>query len=80
MVERDIEDARDLIREKVDDIIDKFDDFSDNVSKIMRKISDLCDDACEDNWNYIITVIQEEVSAYIRIYAQYDKIETGVVS
>lgn len=65
MVEPDIEETRDLIREKVDDIVDKVDDLSDNVSESMRKISDLCDDAREDNWQDIISDIQEEVSAYI---------------
>ena len=65
MVDPEIEEARDLIREKVDDIVDRLDSFSDEVSESMRKISELCDDADEDNWQDIIAEIQDETRSFI---------------
>ena len=59
MVEPDIEDARDLIREKVDEIVDQYDSYSEEVVEHMTNICDLCDNADEDNWREIIEQIQD---------------------
>lgn len=72
MVAPDIEDTRDLIREKVDDIVDRLDAYSDEVVQHMAAISDLCyqaadvlSDGDEDTLRDIITQIQEHTSDYI---------------
>ena len=58
MVDQDIEKTRDLIREKVDDIVDRLDSYSDKVVEHMTDIYNLCNDADEDNWRDILEQIQ----------------------
>lgn len=58
MVDPDIEDTRDLILEKVDDIVNRFDSYSDEVVEYMTDIYNLCNSADEYNWRETIEKIQ----------------------
>ena len=71
MVEKEIEDARDLIREKkvpmpmiVDDKVNRFDTYSDEGMDLMTYIYNLCNDANEYNWRKIIEQIQNVTREY----------------
>ena len=64
MVEPDIEDTRNLIREKVNDIVDRLDSYSDEVVEHMTDIYNLCNDAYEDNWRDILEQIQNITREY----------------
>ena len=64
MIDQDIEEARDLIREKVDDIVDRLGTYSDEVVEHMTDIYNLCYDADEDNWRDILEQIQNITREY----------------
>ena len=64
MVDQDIEETRDLIREKVDDIVDRLDSYSGQVMEHMTDIYNLCIDADEDNWRDILEKIQNITREY----------------
>lgn len=64
MLEKELEETRDIIIEKVDDIVGSFDSYSDEVVEHMTDIYNLCNDAYEDNWREIIEQIQNITREY----------------